>query len=41
MQYFHNVDTLVSAIMMYRRMSNTPKGEYCLVDLLDDDQRKQ
>ena len=33
-QYFANVDELIAAIWEYRRVSNIPKGEYALCDLL-------
>lgn len=32
--YFHDPDTLVKAIIEYRRTANIPKGEYTLTDLL-------
>lgn len=32
--YFQDVDVLVSAIKEYKRVSNMPKGEYSLIDLL-------
>jgi hypothetical protein len=32
--YFDDVDTLVRSITNYRRISNIPKGEYSLLDLL-------
>ncbi len=34
-QYFANVDKLIDAIFEYRRVSNLPKGEYSLNDLLN------
>lgn len=33
-EYFQDSDVLVSAIREYRRVSDIPKGEVCLVDLL-------
>lgn len=32
--YFSNVDQLVNAILMYKKLSNIPKNEICLADLL-------
>lgn len=32
--YFSEPSVLVKAIKEYRRISNVPKGEYCLSDLL-------
>ena len=34
--FFSNPDDLVKAINEYRRISNIPKGEYTLMDLLED-----
>lgn len=34
--FFSNPDDLVKAIKEYRRISNIPKGEYTLMDLLED-----
>ena len=33
--YFSNVDSLVSAIFEYRRVSKIQKGEYVLADLIN------
>lgn len=33
-QYFANADTLIAAIREYRRVSNIPKSEYTLCDIL-------
>lgn len=33
-RYFSDVDTLIAAIHEYRRVSNIPKGEYALYDIL-------
>ena len=35
--YFSNVDSLVSAIFEYRRVSKIQKGEYVLADLINTD----
>lgn len=39
-QYFQNTDTLIAAIHDYKRLSNIPKDEKCLVDLLKSDDEK-
>ncbi len=33
-EYFSNIDDLINAIKEYRRLSNIPKNEICLADLL-------
>jgi hypothetical protein len=33
-EYFRDVDTLIDAIGMYRRISQIKTGEYCLADLI-------